>query len=157
MASTILIDSPTPDGVFLVWNENFSVDCIQQIEQGEPGSVAHLQFGGGGLWLTCRPASGAVQCSPRQWSPQLQSFSILDVQIKVLGQQTIRVAIGTSSDPDNPGLTGLVSDERIVEGIRARTTWTESGKSADTSTEDATSSHQPPPSRERASLTPATP
>ena len=137
MASTINIASPTPDGAFLVWNEDFDVDCTQQIEQGEQGSVAHLQFSTVPVatWLTCRPAMGDVRCSPEPWSAQDVSFSIPDVQIKVLSMVTIRVAIGTDVDPDTPGLTGLVSDERIIEGIRARTTWTEVGKSADTSTE----------------------
>ena len=137
MANDILIVSPTPDGAFLVWNEDFDVDCIQQVDPGEPGSVAHLQFSGvpATVWHTCLADAGAVQCSPVPWVRVAASFSIPDVQLKILGQQTIRVAIGTDVDPDNPGLTGLVSETRIVEGIRARTTWTEVDKTADTSTE----------------------
>ena len=121
MASQILIASPTPDGVPVRTNADFDVDCIQQVDQSEQGSVAHLQFSTTppAQWHTCLADAGAVQCSPVPWVRVAASFSIPDVQLKILGQQTIRVAIGTDVDPDNPGLTGLVSDERIVNGIRA--------------------------------------
>ena len=118
--AAINLTSPAPDGVTVPQNVDFQVDCTQDA-QGESGNVAHLQFADVPVtsWSTCRPASGDVQCAPKQWSAQDVAFSIPAVQIKIVDQQTIRVAIGENQDPGDPQLTGFVSNERIIEGFRA--------------------------------------